>query len=182
MKGWMPLATLCSSFFLILGCGSDTKTTRGFLPTTAFDALANEIPTWRACDHTQGYGCAFVRTLGNAVRGKYEFTNIYTKCTFEEDKVSVSIVNTIATQPTFSITIDLKSTTDETQICEGDTAGKCRLTLSLHKARAYSTVQSPCFVTTLSKNPLSAEITCNPLNSAAGAIEVAAGSQFTCQK
>jgi hypothetical protein len=152
------------------------------LPTKAFDALANEIPTWRACEHTPDYGCAFVRTLGNPVRGKYEFKDIFSKCEFNDSNISVSIVNSIAAPPTFAININLKQTNEGAQICDDGSNGKCSLSISLHKARAYSTTQDTCFVTIISKNPLEAEISCNALASAAGIIGVAAGSHFTCQK
>jgi hypothetical protein len=182
MTGRLQLFTICTGLFVLSSCGSEAPTRQGFLPTTSFDALANEIPAWRACDHTQGYGCAFVRALGNPVRGTYEFKDIFSKCEFNAESALVSIVNSTATLPTFAITINLKQTDEGTQICDDGNSGKCHLTLSLHKAHAYSTTQDPCFVTIHSKNPLEAEVSCNALVSATGIIGVAAGSRFACPK
>jgi hypothetical protein len=165
---------------LLAACGEENPRPTGFLPTTTFDALAENIPEWKACENTSGYGCASIRAFGNLFRGGFQFKDIFSKCEKTEEQFSIKITNTADQNFTFFVHILMKEWKPGTHECTTSDASNCHLALSLHTARSETDDTNSCLVSVQSTSPTTGTILCPSLQTIQGGMSIAPGSEFTC--
>jgi hypothetical protein len=185
-EGFMPnfFSTAALGAICLTGmtsCGQKLKNEDKEISSKAFGRLAESIPAWRQCEHTQGYGCSTIRTSGSLVQGSFLFKEIFARCENSESGTQVRIVNSLSALSTLRIIIKIPEPTTGTFICgAAENENGCSVRIQLHTNETGSSNSATCTLKLRDVHPLTGELECKPFNTSEGSIIIDPGSTFSC--
>lgn len=162
-------------------CGQKNTSKSSNLANNKFERLAESLAAWRQCEHTQGYGCATIRTSGSLVQGSFLFRDMFSRCDTIENTFQVKIINSLSGSATFRVLINIPNTEVGTFVCgSGENENNCSVRVQLHTNETGTSVSSTCTLNIKTIHPFTGELECKPLGTADGTINIDRGSTFSC--
>jgi hypothetical protein len=165
----------------LASCGQKLSKEDQEISSKTFARLAESIPAWRQCEHTQGYGCSTIRTSGSLVQGSFLFKEIFARCENTENGIQVRIVNSLSAMSTFRVIIKIPEPTTGTSVCRSaENENGCSVRIQIHTNETGSSNSASCTLQLKDVQPLSGELECKPFNTTEGSIIIDLGSTFSC--